>query len=100
MGSPDVPFTELFLPSPSAEAEQLCLTWEILQKSKENYSARCASRQDTLKPAALLTPQPEEKWRGSDRYQALYRVTLGHPWPQKNPGYWQITLWDSCLKEY
>lgn len=56
MESPGVSFTELLPPSSSAQAEQLCLASKIHQKSKENPSAHCASKQDTLKPAALLTP--------------------------------------------
>lgn len=56
IGSPGFSFTELLLPSSSAQAEQLCLAWKIHQKSRENSSAHCASKQDTLKPAALLTP--------------------------------------------
>lgn len=98
MESLDIPFTELSLPRSSAEVEQQCFTWKIHPESRENCSAPCASRQDTPKPAAFLTPQPEEEWRGS-----ADRLVQGDPGSSLAPQNYKLManhLWDSCLKEH
>lgn len=86
MESPGVPSTELSLPSSSEEAEQLCFTWKIHPKSRENYAAPCASKVGHSQACSPPAPQHEEEQRGSpDGHQPLCRMILGHPWPQKSP---------------